>query len=229
MLMWEWNPVFRPNAKPASFEVEGQTWIWARGCRSEMLWLSILFGVWGIGALLASNDIAERIQIGICAGLFCLSWYLSRRYTETAWRITDENRLSIMMRTGQILDLGPLTSVRAVLSEDFELFRSRTFFTLRFPMLKFKHKRSESFTGVIGNLPCIMTFGLNIPVYIGVAYASFGWGAISLESGSDLTLLASGSPNQSWLLTAYTSEAAQLGLKMFSPSSTSKSQMGSHV
>lgn len=218
MLMWEWNPVFRPNKKPGSFDVEGHTWIWARGCRSEMLWLPILFGVWGFIALIASNEMSERIEIGLFSGFFCLSWYLSRRHTEMAWRITDDHRLAVLMRSGKVVDLGPLTALRPVQTDDFELFRSKSFFTLRFPMLQFKHKQSSSRTGVIGNLPCIMTFGLTLPVYIGVAYASFAWGTISLESGSDLTLFAAGSPNQSWLLTAYTTEAAQVGLKMFTTS-----------
>jgi len=215
MFMWEWNPVYRPNRKPGSFEADGHTWVWARGCRSEMLWLPILFGIWGLIALLASGDMSEKVQIGIFSSLFCLSWYLSRRHTEMAWRITPEHHLAVLMRSGKVIDLGPLTTLRPVQIEDFERFRSKSFFTLRFPMLRFKHKQTSAHTGVVGNLPCIMTVGLTLPVYIGVAYASFAWGTISLESGSDLTLFAASSIDQSWLLTGYTPEAAQLGLKMF--------------
>lgn len=218
MLMWEWNPVFRPNGKPGSFEAEGHTWIWARGCRSEMLWLPILIGVWGLLAVIASSQSSERIEVGVFASLFCLAWYLSRRYSEKGWRITSDLHLVVLMRSGKALDLGPVTALRPVQTEDFERFQSKSFFTLRFPMLKFKHKQDPSCTGVIGNLPCVMTFGLSLPVYLGVVYASFAWGTITLESGADVTLLVSTSPNQSWLVTAYTPEAVQLGLNMFRPS-----------
>ncbi|MDP2877196.1 MAG: hypothetical protein Q8O00_13490 [Holophaga sp.] len=185
-----------------------------------MLWLPILIGVWGLLAVIASTQTSEKVEVGVFASLFCLAWYLSRRHTEKGWRITSDLHLVVLMRSGKALDLGAVTALRPVQAEDFERFQSKSFFSLRFPMLKFKHKQVPTYTGVVGNLPCVMTFGLCLPVYLGVAYASFSWGTISLESGTDVTLLVSTSPNQSWLVTAYTPEAVQLGLDMFSASET---------
>jgi hypothetical protein len=212
MFSWEWSPSFGGESKPQQFLFGEQVWTFARGGQQTYGWLPLLAGVWAGVPVLTHEPIAGKIPIWIGCAAIALGWWLSRRFTEKGWRISQDNHLLVLTQTHRTLDLGHILEKRLVSPSDFESFKSKSFNSLRFPMLQFKS--NDSIAWVIGTFPRLFSQGFQIPFTLGFFYSSVTWGSFELQSGADRTGLVLTDQGKRCIIVTYTPEALNQGLSL---------------
>ncbi len=212
MFTWEWNPSFGGEKKPQEFEFEGQQWTYARGGRHTYFWVPLVVGVWCLAQILAHAPVGDRVIAGLTFLGVSAGWLLSRRYSEKGWRLSSDNHLWVVTQSGKAHDVGQITEKRYIAKEDFECFKSKSFNSLRFPMLRFNSP--TKIASVIGTLPKLFTHGFQIPFTAGFFYTSITWGSFELQSGLERSAWVETDAGNSYIIVTYTPEALAQGLSL---------------